>query len=91
MVKDLKTSEPGQWYSKVKRMSNLNPTVADTISVEELEGLSNEEQAETIAGQFGEISNMYEPVDLKNIDMSTCQNQKIAPLIEPLDTTKLEK
>ena len=85
MVKDLRTSEPGQWYSKVKRMSNLDPTVSDTISVEELEGLSSLEQAETIADQFGKISNMYEPVNQKDIDMSKCQNLKPPPLIEPLD------
>ena len=76
MVKDLRTSEPGQWYSKVKRMSSLDPTVSDTISVEELEGLSSLEQAETIADQFGKISNIYEPVNQKDIDMSIFQNLK---------------
>ena len=46
MVHDLKTSNPGQWYSKVKRMSAIDPTVTEQIHVEELNGLSNQEQVE---------------------------------------------
>ena len=43
-------------------MSEMDPTVSDKIIVEELDGLSNQEQAEAIANQFGRIANMYEPL-----------------------------
>ena len=84
MVEDLKTSKPGQWYSKIKRMSASDPTVSDLINVEELEGLSSKEQVEVIADEFGKISNMYEPLNKGDIKFN-CQNQKSYPLFEPME------
>ena len=33
MVEDLKTSNVGQWYSKVKRMSSIDPTKEEKVCV----------------------------------------------------------
>ena len=41
MVDDLKTYNFGQWYSKIKRMSTMDPTNNEKICVEELENLSS--------------------------------------------------
>jgi hypothetical protein len=38
IVHDLKTSNPGKWYSKVKRMSSLDPTKEEKVLVEQLMG-----------------------------------------------------
>ena len=65
IVKDLKTSKPGQWYSKVKRMSGIGG-MESTLSVEEIATLSDEEQVEKIAEHYAAISNLYKPV--KNDD-----------------------
>ena len=82
MVHDLRESKPGQWYSKIKRMSALDPTVNEKILVEELDGLSNQQQVEEIANQFCEISNMYEPLNENDFDLDY-ENSKPYPLFEP--------
>ena len=61
-VADLKTSNPGKWYSKVKRMSGQNDNHNQEICVEELIGMSNKEQAEAIAQHYSSISNQFEEV-----------------------------
>ena len=35
IVHDLKTSNPGKWYSKVKRMSSLDPTKEEKVIVQQ--------------------------------------------------------
>ena len=62
MVSDLKTSNPGQWYSKVKLMSGKSENQKQYILVDELTGLNDIEQAECIAEHYSEISNQYEQV-----------------------------
>ena len=62
IVKDLKTSEPAQWYSKVKRMSTLEQKKTQTL-VQSIAYLSDEEQAETIADHFAKISQEYDPLN----------------------------
>ena len=61
MVADLKESNPSKWYSKVKRMCGQSDRNL-IISVDELTGLSDQEQAERIARHYSQISNQYEQV-----------------------------
>ena len=56
MVKDLKLSNPGKWYSKVKRMSGKSNSKQEIILVDEMMGLSDQEQAECIADHYSAIS-----------------------------------
>ena len=69
IVCDLKQSNISQWYSKVKRMAgHLSPSLSPDNCVEELEGLTNQEQADKIADHlmmfalYANISNMYQPI-----------------------------
>ena len=39
MVEDLKQSNPGQWYSKLKRMSGQELKAAESVSIPEIDGL----------------------------------------------------
>ena len=73
MVEDLKTSKIGQWYSKVKRMSSIDPTRDEKISVEEIVEFSSEQQAEVIADRFAEISNMYQPLKKEDINIPSIE------------------
>ena len=61
MVADLKTSNPSKWYSKVKRMCGQSER-SQIITVDELIGLSDQEQSERIAAHYSQISNQYEQV-----------------------------
>ena len=59
IVHDLKTSNPGQWYSKLKRMSSHNLEHSE-VAVQSLIEKPNQIQAEIIADEFSAVSNQYE-------------------------------
>ena len=52
IVKDLKTSNPSQWYSKVKRMCSYDQEKFEPIVCNEIETLTDQEQADKIAEHF---------------------------------------
>ena len=49
IVSDLKSSDPGQWYSKLKRMSSHEQGKGESLNVEEIMHLTAKEQANMIA------------------------------------------
>ena len=83
MVEDLKSSNPGQWYSKVKRMSNTDPSKDDKLIVEKLMDLPSDQQAEIIADEFVKISNLYQPLKTEDIKIPTSGDSEPVPLFEP--------
>ena len=83
IVEDLKTSNPGKWYSKVKRMSALDPTKEDKVLVQELIGLPSSVQVEHIADKFAAISNEYDPIKAEDIEIPNPSSSKPCPLFEP--------
>ena len=83
IVMDLKSSQPGQWYSKLKRMSSHDQHKSEEISVEEISHLPNQTQAEIIADKFSEISNEYQPLKSTDINLEDCKNNNPAPVLEP--------
>ena len=87
MVSDLKESNPGKWHSKVKRMSGKNSEQTQNIQIDQLVGLSNQEQANIIASHYASISNQYEPVD-KDDFPEYKENNPCPPVIEPLQDHK---
>ena len=85
IVSDLKNSNPGQWYSKLKRMCNYDQTKTEKTCVEEISDYSDLEQAEIIAEKFSNISNQYEAIDSVQIARHTTSekgNQKSMPVFE---------
>ena len=66
MVQDLKDSKPGQWHSKIKRLSGQENDRNSKISIEILENLTPQEQANAIADHYAVIANEYEPIDKKD-------------------------
>ena len=83
IVEDLKTSNPGQWYSKIKRMSQLDPTKGKDVEVEELQNLSIPAQAEAIADNFDKIANLYDPLKKEDIEIPEDAQSRTLPLYEP--------
>ena len=49
IIKDLKTSNTSQWYSKLKRLCAYDQQKLEPVTVESLKNLSDSEQAEAIA------------------------------------------
>ena len=66
MIADLRQKNPSQWYCSLKRISGLDQK-SDIVQIEEINYLSDKEQAEKIAEYFSSIPNQYEP--LKNSDV----------------------
>ena len=87
IVQDLKDSNPGQWYSKVKRMSGQDTKNVSDALIEELSGLDDEEQAESIADHYASISNHYKPVQ-KNDFEEFLKNVPPPPNIGPFKVLK---
>ena len=69
MIQDLKESNPGQWYSKLKRMSSHDQHKGEVVNVQELSGLSDQQQADTIADRFESVSNQYDPLTDNDVDL----------------------
>ena len=55
IVKDLKTSDVGKWYSKLKRMSSDDQSKCDNVNVNSLIDFPQNIQAEKIADSFQKI------------------------------------
>ena len=72
IVNDLKTSNPSQWYSKIKRMASQSQD--DGSDIQELIGLPDQVQAEKIADQFAEVSNLYDPLQTDDINIQNVQD-----------------
>ena len=66
-VKDLKVADPGSWYKMAKRLGAVDQMNGNDICVEELEGLSKQESAETIAEHFSAVSNEYQPLNYNDL------------------------
>ena len=69
IVEDLKFSNPSQWYSKLKRMSSHDQAKSEEPNVLSFLGISDQNQAEQIATQFSEISNLYEPLKTEDVSL----------------------
>ena len=69
ILKDLKQSDVRKWYSKLKYLCSYDQKVSDPIIVEEIKHLTDQEQAEEIASFFSKISQEYEPLQEKDIDI----------------------
>ena len=81
IVHDLQTSNPGQWYSKLKRMSSHNLESSE-IAVQSLIDMPNQTQAEIIADEFSAVSNEYEKL-LKDDITGRNLNEKPIPNMSP--------
>jgi hypothetical protein len=70
-VQDLKKSNPGQWYSKMKRMSTIDQTTDEKLLIQQFKSETNQDQAEIIADQFESISKLYKPIQSANKESQT--------------------
>ena len=83
-IKDLKESNPSQWYSKLKRLCSYDQHKSEPIIVETIKHLSIQEQAELIADKFSKVSQEYEPLNEKDIIVPEFESSSI-PIFTPLD------
>ena len=74
MISDLKKSNPGQWYSKLKRMTAYDQHKYEEIIVNEIRENTDQQQADIIADKFSSVSNIYDPIQKENISFTNSSN-----------------
>ena len=79
IVHDLKTSNPGKWYSKVKRMAGKQSKMEEISTIEELRGVENDQQMELIADHYAKVSNLYEPIKFEHFKSYIESNKHLKP------------
>ena len=84
-MSDLKQSNPGQWYSKLKRITSHDQPKTEEVYIESICHLSDQEQAELIAETFSKVSNEYDPIDTGKICLDP-ENDKPAPVMTCMNT-----
>ena len=63
----IKTADKSKWYSKLKWISSYDQHKTEQITVEEINHLSDAEQAEAIADGLSAISNEFSPLQTEDI------------------------
>ena len=61
------TAKSGQWYSKLRRITNFDQEKGEVLQVDEINHLNDQDQAEAIADSFSSIRNEYDPVSREQI------------------------
>ena len=87
IVKDLKMSNPGRWYSILKRICSYDQHKSDPVIVESIKHLSSAEQAEKIADKFCRVSQLYEPLKTSDIQVPDFDDSDI-PSFKPSQVKK---
>ena len=62
MVRDLKVTSPSQWYTCLKRMTNYDRQKSEEVVCDEINDLSDQEQADRIAASLSSVSQLYQPL-----------------------------
>ena len=92
MIADLRTKNPSQWYSSLKRISGYDQRSEKPI-IQNINQQSDQDQAETIADYFSSIPNEYDALKTEDIKIPHFTKDQI-PQFHPsqvwLQLTKLK-
>ena len=59
----IKSTNPGKWYTMMKRLGGLDQMSRGKLEISSLEGLSDKECAEAVAQSFASVSQEYSPLN----------------------------
>ena len=82
IVKDLKQSNPNQWYSKLKRLCTYDMEKQEAIVCEQLEHLSDQEQANELVNHFSKIRCQFDALNASDIIIPPFNQNSIPQLIQ---------
>ena len=83
MIEEVNEADPYRWYSLLKRISNYDKDKHDELQVEEINHLTDKEQAEAIAENINKISQEYSEIKAEDIDVPNILPETI-PQFTPL-------
>ena len=81
-VADLKQKKPGEWYSCLKKITSFDQHKGEKLIVQDINHLSDQEQAEVIAEQFAKIQNEQNPFKKDDICIPP-YNERDIPQFQP--------
>ena len=81
-IDDCKNARTSQWYSKLKRITRYDQHLSESFEVEEISGLSHEEQANAILDSILKVNNSYEPLKKEDIEIPHFEKDSIPFLNE---------
>ena len=67
IVKDLKQSNPSQWYSKLKRLCSYDLEKQEVLKCEEIDKLPDQDQADNLAENFSKIRGKFDALKATDI------------------------
>ena len=67
MVKDLKQSEPNQWYSKLKRLCSYDLEKQEVLQCDELSHLEDHKQADILVEHFSNVRSKFDALQACDI------------------------
>ena len=76
-VADLKLSKPGQWYKCLKRITSHDQQKNEQPNVDQINHLSDQQQAEKIAEKFASIQNEYDALKTEDISVPPFNESEI--------------
>ena len=91
IVKDLKTSNPSRWYSKLKRVCSYDQERHAPIVCSEIENLPDQEQADTIDSNFCKVRNKFIAIKREDIEVPHFKEKSIPQFSESKDKTFINK
>ena len=81
-VAELKQKKPGDWFRCLKKLTSADQIRDEQPTVQEINHLSDQEQAEAIAEQFAKIQNEYKPLKEDDIYIPTFTSKDV-PVFQP--------
>ena len=91
IVKDLKLSNPSQWYSKLKRICSYDQEKFDPLVCNEIDHLSKEEQVEKIADHFCAVRQKFTALKTSAIEIPSFDKNTIPQFSELEVENKLKE
>ena len=96
IVKDLKQSNPNQWYSKLKRLCSYDLEKQEALKCEEINELSDQHQADELVDHFSEIRGRFfalssSHIKIPHFDQSSIPHISQSSVLKELKEIKVKK
>ena len=95
-IRKLRRTQSKYWYRELKKITSFDQLSNEDIIVDEIKELSAEEQAEKIADKFASVSQEFDAIETKDIEVPEFKNEDIPVIsleevkeaLKTLDTNK---
>ena len=76
-IRKLRRTQSKYWYRELKKITSFDQLSNEDIIVDEIKELSAEEQAEKIADKFASVSQEFDAIETKDIEVPEFKNEDI--------------